>query len=80
MWKYQLFIMASGERSYDVECQNNGENLLNQTQEDMTSNHFQVADARDSPETRQRLARDSPETRQRLARDSPETRQRLARD
>ena len=48
MWKYQLFIMASGERSYDVECQNNGENLLNQTQEDvtflknMTTNHFQV--------------------------------------
>ena len=40
--------MASRERSNDVECQINGENLLNQTQEDvtflknMTTNHFQV--------------------------------------
>ena len=28
--------MASRERSNDVECQINGENLLNQTQEDVT--------------------------------------------
>ena len=41
-----MFIMASGEQSNNVECQNNGENLLNQIQEDvaffdnMTSNHF----------------------------------------
>ena len=40
--------MASPGRSNDVECQSNGENLLNQTQEnvtildDMTSSHFQV--------------------------------------
>ena len=40
--------MASRGRENDVECQSNGENLLNQTQEnvtildDMTSSHFQV--------------------------------------
>ena len=38
--------MASRGRSNDVECQNNGENLLNQTQEDVmfldntTSSHI----------------------------------------
>ena len=38
--------MASRGRSNDVECQNNGENLINQTHDDvtflddMTSNHW----------------------------------------